>query len=115
LNELLFSSVEGVLVETVEVIDTFGALRAHDLRRASTRSHPQVRGTDRAAAVDAGVGRSVGRSFARGSGWVGAQVTDAFKVPVSRKTLLRLIASLPVLATVVPRVDEYTQRKGRCW
>ncbi|MGG7569415.1 ISL3 family transposase [Streptomyces sirii] len=45
-------------------------------------------------------------------------MTDAFKVPVSRKTLLRLIASLPGPATAVPRVvgvDEYAQRKGRVY
>ncbi|WP_371601229.1 transposase family protein [Streptomyces sp. NBC_00564] len=115
LNELMFSSVEGVLVESVEVIDTVVRVEArttagravipgcgcwcwsgrihdsylrsprdlptagkivvvslrvprfvceeescgaHDLRRASTRPHPQVRAMDRAAAVDAGVGRS---------------------------------------------------------
>ena len=39
---------------------------------------------------------------------------DAFKVPVSRNTLLRLIASLPDPATVIPRVDEYAQRTGSC-
>lgn len=38
---------------------------ASDLRRASTRSHPQVRATDRAAAVDAGAGRSCARGPAR--------------------------------------------------
>jgi transposase len=45
-------------------------------------------------------------------------MTDAFKVPVSRNTLLRLIASLPDPATAVPRVvgvDEYAQRKGRVY
>ncbi len=43
-------------------------------------------------------------------------MTDALKVPVSRNTLLRLIASLPDPAVAVPRVvgvDEYAQRKGR--
>ncbi|SOE09069.1 hypothetical protein SAMN06272775_0150 [Streptomyces sp. 2323.1] len=56
---------------------------------------------------------SVGLALA---GRAGAQMTDAFKVPVSRNTLLRLIASLPDPATAVPRVvgvDEYAQRKGR--
>ncbi len=42
-----------------------GILRAHDLRRASTRSHAQVRATDRAAAVDAGIGRSRARGPGR--------------------------------------------------
>ncbi|MFD7134498.1 transposase [Streptomyces sp. NPDC059894] len=50
------------------------------------------------------------------AGRAGARMTDAFKVPVSRNTLLRLITSLPDPATAVPRVvgvDEYAQRKGR--
>lgn len=52
------------------------------------------------------------------AGRSGARMTDAFKVPVSRNTLLRLIASLPDPATGVPRVagmDEYAQRKGRVY
>ncbi|WP_256725745.1 transposase [Streptomyces sp. IMTB 2501] len=40
-------------------------LRAQGLSRASTRSYPQVRATDRAAAVDAGVGRSRARGPGR--------------------------------------------------
>lgn len=43
-------------------------------------------------------------------------MTDAFKVPVSRNTLSRLIAWVPDPATAVPprgRLDEYAQRKGR--
>lgn len=58
---------------------------------------------------------SVGLALA---GRAGARMTDAFKVPVSRNTLLRLIASLPDPATAVPRVvgvDEYAQRKGRVY
>lgn len=52
------------------------------------------------------------------AGRSGARMTDAFKVPVSRNTLLRLIASLPDPATAVPRVvgvDVYAQRKGRVY
>ncbi|MFE7790558.1 hypothetical protein [Streptomyces sp. NPDC057460] len=58
---------------------------------------------------------SVGLAFA---GRAGARMTDAFKVLVSRNTLLRLIASLPDPVTAVPRVvgvDEYAQRKGRVY
>ncbi|MFC9398553.1 transposase [Streptomyces sp. NPDC057027] len=58
---------------------------------------------------------SIGLALA---GRAGARMTDAFKVPVSRNTLLRLIASLPDPATAVPRVvgvDEYAQRKGRVY
>jgi hypothetical protein len=40
-------------------------VRAEDLRRASTRTHSQVRATDRAAAVDAGVGRPRARGPGR--------------------------------------------------
>lgn len=56
---------------------------------------------------------SVGLALA---GRAGARMTDAFQVPVSRNTLLRLIASLPDPVTTTPRVvgvDEYAQRKGR--
>ncbi len=45
-------------------------------------------------------------------------MTDAFGAPVSRNTLLRLIASLPDPPTATPRVvgvDEYAQRKGRIY
>ncbi|MDQ8706162.1 ISL3 family transposase [Streptomyces sp. LHD-70] len=58
---------------------------------------------------------SVGLALA---GRAGARMTDAFKVPVSRNTLLRLIASLPDPATTATRVvgvDEYAQRKGRIY
>ncbi|WP_458091384.1 ISL3 family transposase [Streptomyces malaysiensis] len=58
---------------------------------------------------------SVGLALA---GRAGARMTDAFKVPVSRNTLLRLIASLPDPVTTPPRVvgvDEYAQRKGRVY
>ncbi|MEV8480230.1 hypothetical protein [Streptomyces sp. NPDC051173] len=52
---------------------------------------------------------SVGLALA---GRAGARMTGAFKVPVSRNTPLRLIASLPDPVTAVPRVvgvDEYAQ------
>ncbi|MGW0836069.1 hypothetical protein [Streptomyces prunicolor] len=55
--------------------------------------------TERLRSTLVSVGRSVGLSLA---GRVGARMTDAFKVLVSRNTLLRLIASLPDPATVVP-------------
>ncbi|WP_265566325.1 transposase [Streptomyces hygroscopicus] len=58
---------------------------------------------------------SVGLALA---GRSGARMTDAFKVPVSRNSLLRLTASLPDPATAVPRVvgwEEYAQRKGRVY
>ncbi|MFJ1560333.1 ISL3 family transposase [Streptomyces mirabilis] len=58
---------------------------------------------------------SVGLALA---GRAGARMTDAFQVPVSRNTLLRLIASLPDPAATTPRVvgvDEYAQRKGRIY
>ena len=42
-----------------------GILRAEDLRRASSRLHPQVRATDRAVAVDAGVSRACARGPGR--------------------------------------------------
>ncbi|MET7736624.1 hypothetical protein ABZT02_35540 [Streptomyces sp. NPDC005402] len=43
-------------------------------------------------------------------------MTDVFGAPVSRNTLLRLIAPLPDPPVAAPRVvgaDEYAQRKGR--
>ncbi|MEW1692941.1 hypothetical protein ACIQOF_33080 [Streptomyces sp. NPDC091265] len=52
------------------------------------------------------------------AGRVGARITDALRVPVSRNTLQALIASLPGLAAAVPRalgVDEYAHRKGRVY
>ncbi|MFH8663164.1 transposase [Streptomyces afghaniensis] len=45
-------------------------------------------------------------------------MTDVFGVPVSRNTLLRLIASLPDPPIAMPRVvgvGEYAQRKGRIY
>ncbi|MEU9882579.1 transposase [Streptomyces phaeochromogenes] len=45
-------------------------------------------------------------------------MTDVFGAPVSRNTLLRLIAWLPDPPTAAPRVvgvDEYAQRKGRIY
>ncbi len=56
---------------------------------------------------------SVGLALA---GRAGARMTDAFNVPVSRNTLLRLIASLPDPATAGPRVVGVdAQRKGRVY
>ncbi|WP_406336021.1 ISL3 family transposase [Streptomyces sp. NBC_00203] len=58
---------------------------------------------------------SVGLALA---GRAGARMTDVFGAPVSRNTLLRLIASLPDPLTAAPRVvgvDEYAQRKGRIY
>ncbi|WP_342354250.1 ISL3 family transposase [Streptomyces inhibens] len=89
-----------------------GILRAHDLRRASTRSHPQVRATDRAAAVDAGVGRSCARGPGRRPDDGRLQGSGQPEHPVEADRL----ASGP--ATAVPRVvgvDEYAQHKGRVY
>ncbi|WP_327166987.1 ISL3 family transposase [Streptomyces zaomyceticus] len=58
---------------------------------------------------------SVGLALA---GRAGARMAHVFGAPVSRNTLLRLIASLPDPAAVVPRVvgvDEYAQRRGRIY
>ncbi|WP_373308902.1 ISL3 family transposase [Streptomyces minutiscleroticus] len=58
---------------------------------------------------------SVGLALA---GRAGARLADAFGTPVSRNTLLRLIASLPDPPTATPRVvgvDEYAQRKGQIY
>ncbi|MCZ4509891.1 ISL3 family transposase [Streptomyces sp. ActVer] len=58
---------------------------------------------------------SVGLALA---GRAGARMTDVVGAPVSRNTLLRLIASLPDPPTATPRVvgvDEYAQRKGRIY
>ncbi|MEN8654101.1 transposase family protein [Streptomyces sp. 21So2-11] len=52
------------------------------------------------------------------AGRVGARMTDIFEAPVSRNTLLRLVASLPDPVAATPRVlgvDEYAQRKGRIY
>ncbi|MEV0259513.1 ISL3 family transposase [Streptomyces sp. NPDC050732] len=58
---------------------------------------------------------SVGLALA---GRAGARMTSAFEMPVSRNTLLRLIASLPDPPAATPRVvgvDEYAQRRGRIY
>ncbi|MFI2352426.1 ISL3 family transposase [Streptomyces sp. NPDC019443] len=58
---------------------------------------------------------SVGLALA---GRAGTRMTAIFGTPVSRNTLLRLIASLPDPPTATPRVvgvDEYAQRKGRIY
>ncbi|MET7312920.1 ISL3 family transposase [Streptomyces sp. NPDC005571] len=167
LNELLFSSVEGVLVESVEVIDTVVRVEARttagraacpgcgcwsgrihgsylrfprDLPTAGKfvvvslrvrrfvceeESCERMTFAEQVPGLTRRFGRrterlrstlvSVGLALA---GRAGARMTDAFKVPVSRNTLLRLIASLPDPATAVPRVvgvDEYAQRKGRVY
>ncbi|MFJ2577435.1 ISL3 family transposase [Kitasatospora aureofaciens] len=166
LNELLFSSVEGVLVESVEVIDTVVRVEARTTagRAAcpgcgcwSGRIHgsylrfPRDLPTARKFVVVSlrvrrfvceeescermtfaeqvpGLTRRFGRRTERLrstlvsvglalAGRAGARMTDALKVPVSRNTLLRLIASLPDPATAVPRVvgvDEYAMR-GRAY
>nr|WP_055705205.1 transposase [Streptomyces puniciscabiei] len=75
-------------------------------------SQSQVRATDRAAAVDAGVGRSCARGPGR------RPEDGGLHGSVSRNTLLRLIASLPDPATAAPRVlgvDGCAQRKGRIY
>ncbi|WP_157856060.1 ISL3 family transposase [Streptomyces aureocirculatus] len=167
LDELLFSSVEGVLAESVEVTDrvvrvearttagqaacpecgcwssrihgsylrfprdlpTAGKLVVVSLRvrrfvcadDSCTRktfaeqvpglTHPFARRTERLRSTLVSVGLAL-------AGRAGALMTDAFKIPVSRNTLLKLIASLPDPATAVPRVvgvDEYAQRKGRIY
>ncbi|MFF6981290.1 ISL3 family transposase [Streptomyces sp. NPDC008343] len=58
---------------------------------------------------------SVGLALA---GRAGARMTDISGTPVSRNTLLRLVATLPDPPTATPRVvgvDEYAQRKGRIY
>ncbi|GAA3084077.1 hypothetical protein GCM10020000_82910 [Streptomyces olivoverticillatus] len=167
LNELLFSSVEGVLVESVEAIDTVvraearttaGRAACPGCGRWSGRIHgsylrfprdlptagkfvvvslrvrrfvceeescERMTFAEQVTGLTCRFGRrterlrstlvSVGLALA---GRAGARMTDAFKVPVSRNTLLRLIASLPDPATAVLRVvgvDEYAQRNGRVY
>ncbi|MFC9848542.1 ISL3 family transposase [Streptomyces sp. NPDC060223] len=167
LDELLFSSVEGVLVESVEVSDTVFRVEARttagrvacpgcgcwsgrihgsylrfprDLptagkfvvvslrvrrficeeefceRKTFAEQVPGLtrrfgRRTERLRSTLVAVGLALaGRACAR--------MTGAFTVPVSRNTLLRLIASLPAPAVAAPRVvgvDEYAQRKGRIY
>ncbi|MFE6274520.1 ISL3 family transposase [Streptomyces goshikiensis] len=58
---------------------------------------------------------SVGLALA---GRAGARMAHVFGAPVSRNTLLRLIASLPDPVAAAPRVvgvDEYAQRRGRIY
>lgn len=167
LDELLFSSVEGVLVESVEVTDTVVRIEARttaggaacpgcgcwsgrihgsylrfprDLPTAgkfvvvslrvrrfvcAENSCPRKTFAEQVPRLTRRFGRqterlrsalvSVGLALA---GRAGARMTDAFQVPVSRNTLLRLIASLPDPAPTTPRVvgvDEYAQRKGRIY
>ncbi|WP_330301858.1 MULTISPECIES: transposase family protein [unclassified Streptomyces] len=153
LSELLFSSVGGVLVESVEVIDTVVQVEARttagraacpgcgcwsgrihgsylrfprDLPTAGKfvvvslrvrrfvceeESCERMTFAEQVPGLTRRFGRrterlrltlvSVGLALA---GRAGARMTDAFKVPVSQNTLLRLIASLPDPATAVPRV-----------
>ncbi|MFF3249099.1 ISL3 family transposase, partial [Streptomyces sp. NPDC002870] len=167
LDELLFSSVEGVLVESVQVTETvvqvearttaeraacpecgYWAGRIHgsylrfprDLPTAGKLVVVALRVRRFVCAEDScprktfaeqvpGLTRRFGRRTERLrstlvsvglalAGRAGALMTDAFKVPVSRNTLLRLIASLPDPVTSTPRVvgvDEYAQRKGRIY
>ncbi|MFJ9713892.1 transposase family protein [Streptomyces sp. NPDC101234] len=167
LDELLFSSVEGVLVESVEVTDAVVRVEARTtagraacpgcgcwsgrihgsylrfprdlptagkfvvvslrVRRFVCEEEPCKRKTfaEQVPGLTRRFGRrterlrstlvSVGLALA---GRAGARMTDAFKVPVSRNTLLRLIASVPDPVTATPRVvgvDEYAQRKGRIY
>ncbi|MFE9288653.1 ISL3 family transposase [Streptomyces olivaceus] len=165
LNELLFSSVEGVLVEAVEVTDTVVRIdarttagqvacpgcgcwsgRIHGSYLRFPRDLPtagkfvvmslrvrrfvcEEESCERKTFAEqvTGLTRRFGRRTERLrstlvsvglalAGRAGARMTDAFKVPVSRNTLLRLIASLRDPVTTTPRVvgvDEYAQRKGR--
>ncbi|MFE2070638.1 ISL3 family transposase [Streptomyces sp. NPDC059467] len=167
LDELLFSSVEGVLVESVEVSNTVVRVRArttagravcpgcgcrsgriHGSYLRFPRDLPiagkfvvvslrvrrfvcEEESCERKTFVEQvhGLTRRFGRRTERLRstlvsvglalvGRAGARMTDAFKVPVSRNTLLRLIASLPDPAAATPRVvgvDEYAQRKGRVY
>lgn len=167
LDELLFSSVEGVLVESVELTDMVVRVEARttagraacpecgywsgrihgsylrfprDLPTAGKLVVVSLRVRRFVCAEDSctrktfaeqvpGHTRRFGRRTERLrstlvsvglalAGRAGALMTDAFKVPVSRNTLLRLIASLPDPVTTTPRVvgvDEYAQRKGRIY
>lgn len=49
------------------------------------------------------------------AGRAGARLADAFTVPVSRSTLLRLIRALPETESPTPRVDEFALRKGHVY
>ncbi|WP_435810362.1 transposase [Streptomyces mirabilis] len=75
-------------------------------------AHPPVRPTDRATAIDVGLGRSRARRPGRHAD--DGRLRDAGQ----RNALLRLITSLPDPPTATPRVvgvDEYAQRKGRIY
>ncbi|WP_405933926.1 transposase family protein [Streptomyces sp. NBC_00827] len=148
----MFSSVEGVLVESVEVIDTVvrdetrttagraacpgcgcWSGRIHGSYLRFPRDLPtagkfvvvslrvprfvcEEESCERMTFVEQvpGLTRRFGRRTERLrstlvsvgltlAGRAGARMTDAFKVPVGRNTLLRPIASLPDPATAVPR------------
>ncbi|MGW0885559.1 transposase family protein [Streptomyces sp. NPDC002671] len=161
LDELLFSSVEGVLVESVEVSNTVVRVKARMTTGRAARPRcgcrsGRIHGSylrfprdlptagkfvvvslrvrrfvceeescERKTFVEQvpGLTRRFGRRTERLrstlvsvglalAGRAGARMTDAFKVPVSRNTLLRLIASLPDPAAATLRVvgvDEYAQ------
>lgn len=167
LEELLFSSLESVLVKSAEATDTVIRVEAlstarqatcpgcgclsgrvhgsylrfpHDLPTAgksvvvALRVHrfvcaegscPRKTFAEQVPGFTRRFGRrterlrsrliSVGLALA---GRAGVRMTDVFGAPVSRTTLLRLIASLPDPAATTPRVvgvDEYAQRKGRVY
>ncbi|WP_230529081.1 ISL3 family transposase [Streptomyces coeruleorubidus] len=166
-EELLFSSLENVLVESVETTEMIVRVEAlstarhatcpgcgclsgrvhgsylrfpHDLptagkpvvvalrvRRFVCAEDPCSRKTF--AEQGPGLTRRFGRRTERLrstlisvglalAGRAGARMTDIFGAPVSRNTLLRLIASLPDPPAATPRVvgvDEYAQRKGRIY
>ncbi|MGW2017663.1 ISL3 family transposase [Streptomyces sp. NPDC001927] len=167
LDELLFSSLEDVLVESVEATDTVVRIEAlstvrqatcpgcgylsgrihgsylrfpHDLPTAGKSVVVELRvrrfvcaeGTclrktfaEQVPGLTRRFGRrterlrstliSVGLALA---GRAGARMTDVLGAPVSRNTLLRLIASLPDPPAATPRVvgvDEYSQRKERIY
>jgi transposase len=154
LDEVLFSSVEGVLVESVEMTDAVVRVEARTTAGRATcpgcgcwsgRIHGSCMRSPRGlptagkcvvvslrvrrfvceeescerrtfAEQVPGLTRRFGRRTERLrstlvavglalAGRAGARMTDAFKVPVSRNTLLRLIASLPdpATATATPR------------
>lgn len=167
LEELLFSSLENVLVESVEVTDTAVRIEALSTARQATcpdcgcpsrrihgsylRFPHDLPTAGKSAVVALRVRRFVcaegtcprktfaeqvpglTRRFSRRTerlrstlisvglalaGRAGARMTGAFGAPVSRNTLLRLIASIPDPPAVTPRVvgmDEYAQRKGRIY
>ncbi|WP_151476050.1 ISL3 family transposase [Streptomyces albicerus] len=167
LEELLFSSLENVLVESVEVTDMAVRVEAlstarqatcpgcgclsgrihgsylrfpHDLPTAGKSVVVALRVRRFVCAEDScprktfaeqvpGLTRRFGRRTERLrstlisvglalAGRAGARMVNVFGAPVSRNTLLRLIASLPDPPTATPRVvgvDEYAQRRGRIY